>query len=100
MPKLSLGISHQLTQAEATQRLKDRLAGVKEAYGDQVSGLEEKWSDHRLDFRFSTFGVTIKGDVTSAPTEVRINADLPMMALMFKGTIEQRLREEFSKALA
>jgi hypothetical protein len=99
MPKLAFNVSHQLSQDEATRRLKERVAAARQSYQHQVSGFEEKWSDSRLDFRFSTMGITVKGHVTSAEAEVRVHADLPLVALPFRGTIEKQVREELRKLL-
>jgi predicted DNA binding CopG/RHH family protein len=99
MPKLAFNVPHQLSQDEATQRLKQRVADARQSYQQQVSGFEETWSDSRLDFRFSTMGITVKGHVTSAPAEVRVHADLPLIALPFKGTIEKQVREELTRLL-
>jgi hypothetical protein len=100
MPKLAFNVSHQLSQDEATRRLKERIAAARQTHQQQVSGFEEKWSDDRLDFRFSTMGITVKGHVTSAPAEVRVHAELPLVALPFRGTIEKQVREELTKLLA
>jgi hypothetical protein len=100
MPKLAFNVPHQLSQDEATRRLKQRIADARQSYQQQVSGLEEKWIDGRLDFRFSTMGITVKGHVTSAPAEVRIHADLPLVALPLKGTIEKQVRAELTRLLA
>jgi hypothetical protein len=100
MPKLAFNVPHQLSQDEATRRLKQRIADARQSYQQQVSGLEEKWSDGRLDFRFSTMGITVKGHVTSAEAEVRIHADLPLVALPLKGTIEKQVRAELTRLLA
>ncbi len=99
MPKLAFYVSHQLSQDEATRRLKERITAARQSFQQQVSGFEEKWSDGRLDFRFSTMGITVKGHVTSAPAEVRVHADLPLLALPFKGTIEKQVREELTRLL-
>jgi hypothetical protein len=99
MPKLAFNVPHQLSQDEATRRLKERIAAARQSYQQQVSSFEERWSDSRLDFRFSTMGITVKGHVTSAEAEVCVHADLPLLALPFKGTIEKQVREELTRLL-
>ncbi|MBI3837770.1 MAG: polyhydroxyalkanoic acid system family protein [Planctomycetia bacterium] len=44
--------------------------------------------------------MNIKGELTVDPNEVKINGVLPFAAMMFKGKIEQTVREELEKVLA
>lgn len=100
MPKLALSVPHTLSQEEATRRLQERLNVARQTFQDRVQNLEEHWEGHRLTFRFNTFGFSIQGDVASEPAEVQVNAELPLAAMMFKGMIEQQVREELSRVLA
>jgi hypothetical protein len=100
MPSLSLTTPHALGLEEATTRLKNFFEKLKERHKDQVSNLEEQWHDNRLEYGFSTYGFNIKGELTVEPNEVRVNGTLPFAAMMFKGKIEQSVREELEKLLA
>lgn len=100
MPSISMSVPHALGQDEAVRRLKERFQSIGSLYKDQVQGLQETWTDNVLSYRFTTFGATISGTVTAEPNAVQVRTDLPLMASMFKGTIEQRLRDELTKALA
>lgn len=100
MPKLSLDISHVLSQEEATKRLQDKFAAVRAEYHDRVEGLRETWTDHTLSFGFHVLGMGISGTVAVEPEQVRLVADLPMAAAFFKGAIEQRIRHEVDALLA
>ena len=100
MPALKMNFPHQLGRQTAQDRLHTLLAKVKHRYGDQVSNLRESWSDNVLDFGFSTYGFGIQGNVTVEENEVRIDGQIPFAAMMFKGKIEQALRETMTKTLA
>jgi hypothetical protein len=100
MPGVTLAISHTLGQEEATRRLKERFSQVRETFGSQVSDLQEEWNGDSLKFCFKTYGMKIQGTVSSAPSEVHVDARLPLSAMMFKGTIEQQIRGELSRILA
>jgi len=100
MPKLSMSVPHALSQEEAIRRLKDRFDRVKSTLQEHVRDLEEHWEDNEVRFSFTTFGFGVKGNLRSEPSEVCVNADLPLAAMMFKGMIEQQVREELTKALA
>jgi len=99
MPKVNIAIAHQLGQEEASRRLQERFHTIKEQFGGQISDLEEEWEGDSLKFGFKTFGMKVTGSVASEPAEVKVAADLPMAAMMFKGTIEQQIRDELSKML-
>ena len=99
MPSLSISAPHALGQEEATTRLKNFFAKLKERHQDKMSNLEEQWDDNRLAYAFSTYGFNIKGDVTVEPNEIKVNGQLPFAAMMFKGKIEQTVREELEKLL-
>jgi hypothetical protein len=100
MPSLLISTPHSLSAEEATARLKSFFEKLKERHQDKVSNLEEQWHDNRLEYSFSTYGFNIKGDLTVEPGEVKVNGSLPFAAMMFKGKIEQTVREELEKVLA
>lgn len=100
MPKLSVSIPHTLSQEEATRRLQEHFQTVFQKFQEHVQNYEEQWEGNQLQFRFTTFGFGVQGNVNSEPSEVRVNADLPLTAMMFKGMIEQQVREELTRALA
>ncbi|HEX3997826.1 MAG TPA: polyhydroxyalkanoic acid system family protein [Pirellulales bacterium] len=99
MPSVQLTIPHHLSQEEALERLKGLLAKVKARYQNQVSDLEETWTDNVVQFGFKTYGFTIAGSMRVEPSEVRFDAKVPMAAMMFKGKIEQTLRDEITRVL-
>src|SRR5690348_16646273 len=100
MPSLSITMPHALGAEAATERLKTFFEKLKSRHQDKVSNLEEQWNGNRLDYSFSTFGFNIKGDLTVEPGEIKVNGSLPFAAMMFKGKIEQSVREELEKLLA
>jgi hypothetical protein len=100
MPGISINTPHALGAEEATNRLKTLFGKLKEEHKDKVSNLEETWNDNKLDYSFSTYGFNIKGDMTVEADEVKVNGNLPFAAMMFKGKIEQSVREQLEKLLA
>ncbi len=99
MPSLTINVPHSLGAEEATSRLKTFFEKIKERHQDKVSNLEEQWNGNRLDYAFSTYGFNIKGDLTVEPDEVKVVGSLPFAAMMFKGMIEQSVRDELVKVL-
>jgi len=100
MPSISLVVPHTLGQEEATSRLKNGFGNIRQTYQEHVSDLEETWDDNVLTYSFKTFGLSIKGTVTVEPSEVKLHSNLPLPAVMFKGTIEQQVRDHMTKLLA
>jgi len=100
MPSVQLTIPHQLGQEEALTRLKGFLGKVKHRYQTQVSDLQETWTDNTVQFGFKTYGFTVSGQMAVEPADVRFDAKIPLAAMMFKGKIEQTLRDEINRVLA
>jgi len=100
MPSLSITVPHALGSEEAVSRLKDFFARIKQEHQDKVSNLEEQWEGNKLSYGFSTFGFNIKGDLTVEPNEVVVNGSLPFAAMMFKGKIEESVRDQLTRRLA
>ncbi len=100
MPALKMSFPHQLDRQTAMERLKDRLDKIKGRYGGQISNLRESWVDNVLDFGFTTYGFAVQGNMTVEDQEVRLDGQIPFAAMMFKGKIEQALREQMTKVLA
>jgi len=100
VPQLTIEIPHALGRAEAARRLKARLDAARAEYQSFVNDFEEQWSDQGLRFRFRAAGMEASGTMDVEDAAVRIQAEVPWAAMMIRGAIEQRIREEMVKALA
>jgi hypothetical protein len=100
MPQLQMEVPHTLGQEEATKRLKDKFGLAKQMYQQHVSDLREEWTDHTLAFGFRAVGMAVPGTLAVEPSAVRIVAELPWAAMLAKGMIEQRIRQELGQILA
>jgi putative polyhydroxyalkanoate system protein len=99
MPKLTVNVPHQLDPKEVTSRLQGILEKMKERFQGQISDLKDEWQGDVLNFSFKTFGFGIKGAMHVEPQQVRVDADLPFAAMMFKGRIEQELKSTLERWL-
>ena len=99
MPKFSTSVPHPLGKDVARSAVEGLLARVTEKYGDQVSGLDQSWTDDTLDFTLTTYGFKITGTLVVEDSQVKLDGDLPFAAAMFKGKIESSIRTELEKAL-
>ncbi|HIQ23333.1 MAG TPA: hypothetical protein EYH34_19085 [Planctomycetes bacterium] len=100
MPEIAVAVPHQLDQAEATRRLQHGAGVLKNTFSGHFSDLEENWDGDAVQFAFKTFGMNVQGKVTSEPSQVTVNLTLPLVAMMFKGKIEEQIREQLGKILA
>ncbi|HEV3340885.1 MAG TPA: polyhydroxyalkanoic acid system family protein [Pirellulales bacterium] len=99
MPKINVAVPHQLGQQGAADRLRSFLARLKEKHQDQVSNLQEEWSDNSLKFSFKSFGFQFQGTGNVSDSDAKINLDLPFAAMMFKGKIEGEIRDTLTRVL-
>lgn len=100
MPKVEMSVPHNLGQAEALKRIQGVIAQMKDEHGDQVSDLTESWNGPVGTFSMKAMGFAISGMTTVTDTSVDFVGNVPMMAMMFKGQIEEIVKERAAKLLA
>jgi hypothetical protein len=100
MPKLKITVPHSLEQQDALTRMQGYLTKLKNAYPDRVNNLTEEWVGNVLNFGFSAMGFGVNGAMTVGDKDVTVDADLPFAAMMFKGKIEQAVRDELTRVLS
>jgi hypothetical protein len=89
-------IPHTLGREEATRRIKAQLPKVR----DQVTDLDEQWQDHTVTFHFTALGFKVGGALMVEDAAANVDVDLPLVAMVVKGTIEQRVCQELGAILA
>ena len=99
MPKLSMETAHELGQEEATKRLKAKFHVVRQQHGHKAADLVEQWEGNVLSFAFKAMGMAVSGTVTVEDALVKLDAKLPLTAMMFKGMIEKGIRKELGDVL-
>ncbi len=100
MPRLTMETQHALGRDEALRRLKDKFSFVRDNYGNQVKDLHEEWNGDTLSFGFKATGMKVSGTVAVEDACVKLDAKLPMAAMLIKGMIQKRIREELGDLLA
>ncbi len=100
MPGFSTEVPHSLGQAEATSRLKGFVERAGERFGDQVSAMDGSWTDSVLSFSLTVMGMTIKGTLAVDDSSARVNGQLPLMAMPFRGKIENSIAAEIKQELS
>lgn len=100
MPRVSFTVPHSLAHSEALERIKQKAAATLQQYAAHVRDLKECWNESVFDFSFGVMGMGIKGSLAVEPAEVRMTADVPLMALAFRGVIEQQVKKELGALLS
>ncbi|MCL2349604.1 MAG: polyhydroxyalkanoic acid system family protein [Planctomycetaceae bacterium] len=101
MPKISISKEHALNQATVTAVIKSKIAKALSENAGAVSQFKETWPDENtMQFAFKVMGMSVDGVLKSLPNQVSVEATLPLAAMMVKGLIESRLKEEIGKILA
>jgi hypothetical protein len=99
MPQLSIDLPHTLGQEEAARRLKERFEFATEMYRSQLKDFNQQWDDHTFSFGFHAMGMKVAGTLAVEPAQVKLNVNLPLAAMLFKKTIEERVRHEVGRML-
>ncbi len=100
MPQLTIEVPHALGQAEAVRRLQEQFSVAQEAYQSHISDLHQEWTDGTLTFGFRAVGLNVSGTMVVEEAAVKLDAHLPLAAVIFRGVIEQQVRAELQRILA
>lgn len=82
------------------RRLKEKARLLKDMFQGQFSDLNEEWNGNTFSFGFKAMKMTISGTGTVEASQVKLDTELPLAAMIFKGMIEARVNEELGKLLA
>jgi hypothetical protein len=100
MPKMNMSVPHQLGQDEALGRIQHLIADVREQHGNQLSDVHETWSGTTCDLGWKSMGMGMSATVQVNPSDVTIDSNMPMAFTMFKGKVEEIVRDRVTQALA
>ena len=100
MPKVNMAVPHTLSQDDALDRVKTYGDKVRDKFAESVKNMEESWEENCCKFGFRTYGMDFAGSLTVLESEVKLEADLPFRAMMFKGRIQKEIEKELGKLLA
>jgi len=99
MPQLTVQVPHQLPVDEAAVRLQSFLEKMRADNADRISDVRGEWAGNELRFAFTAVALKIQGTLQVLADEVRVVANLPFAALLFRGQIEETMRSELEKLL-
>lgn len=96
---MKIVVDHTLEKNDAKERIKNLLTNLKNEHGDKISNVEEKWNDSSADFGFKIMGMQVKGKLEIGEKNVKVNGNLPLAALPFKGLVERTIKEKAQELL-
>ena len=96
---MTMSIPHDLSEAEAKQRIVRGLSETRDRFPTAMKGASESWSGNRMDFRASAMGQNITGFIDVRPKEIFLSVDLPFMLAMLAGKIKPQIEQEGRKLL-
>ena len=94
MPRVSIEVPHHLNRDEVVERVRQRTAGARSKFQDQISDFQEQWTDHHAEFSIKVMGMKTTGTLAVEPEKVNVSLELPFAAMLFRGMIESRVRQE------
>ena len=100
MPAIQFSIPHSLDTDEAVTRLKGFVGKLRERNEPKFMVKSEQWEQRKLSCAFSSYGFAMDATMQVEPHEVKFHLQIPFAAIVFKGQIEQRLRDELTKVLS
>jgi hypothetical protein len=100
MAALHLAVPHCLGRAEAQARLERFLEDIRTRHAAELNDVRGGWTDNELQIALSIRGIGITGRMVVEEAQVVVSGPLPLVALFFRGRIEQTIREELERALA
>ena len=100
MASFQVTVLHTLGQEMARVRVEQFLVSVERDYAAHLSEVRGQWSDNTLHFGFVASGLPINGTLAVEPGAVSVWGPLPLMAALFRGRIEQSIREQLERLLS
>ncbi len=100
MSSLNIKVPHHLTQDEALARIKSLFVRIRQEQKDKISDVKEEWEGNTGSFQFKSFGQNLAGVIDVNASDVEINSKLPLTLSLFKGKIEEVIRDKAKELLA
>lgn len=92
MPNITFTVAHNLMRDEAVERIKGLWDDIKEKHGEYINDLNESWDNNTGRFSFKMMGFPVKGTLTVQSEQVFLDGTIPLLAMPFKGQIEEAIQ--------
>ncbi|MBF8267282.1 MAG: hypothetical protein HW388_790 [Dehalococcoidia bacterium] len=84
---------HGTTSALAQEELKTHSSTLIARFGSEVTDVRQEWKENRLTFSFRARGAVVSGWLVVGEKDVKLEANLPLMAMFWEGQIRERVVE-------
>ncbi len=99
MAPVVITIPHQLSKADARQRIESHLTELLGQYGSNLDHLDHHWNGDTLDFQGGIMGMSISGKLQVEEQSVRVELILPWVLATMARTLTQTIEQEGRKLL-
>ena len=99
MAGYSVRVPHALGGEAALLRMQEFLEFVRRNHAAEVTDVHGRWDANCLDFGLTVRGMRVQGRLAVEEDAVLVSGPLPLAALLFRGRIEQTIRQELEKIL-
>src|SRR5260370_34304813 len=93
MSNVTVSIPHELTRAEAKQRVEQLIDRFRQQYGN-LGQVERRWDGDTLHFTLSAVGMSPAGQAFAEDRAVRVDIPLPWPLAMPAGKLKHQLEQE------
>jgi Putative polyhydroxyalkanoic acid system protein (PHA_gran_rgn) len=101
MARFSVEVPHEVDRTLAAGRLRGFSDRMRSRLPGDVKDIEERWdADGNLDFSFRAFGFSVSGRLENRLGIIAVAGTIPLVALPFRGRIENEIRERIREAIA
>ena len=100
MPGFLTAVDHSLGQTEAQSRVSTFLDQVQNQYQDMISSWSGEWNENKLNFELIAMNMKVTGVLEGTEDAVMVGGSIPFAMIMFKGRMENTMRDELRKLLA
>ena len=100
MAPLTIIIPHQLSKADAKQRIESHFTELLGQYGSSLDHLEHRWTDDTLNFQAGVMGMSVSGKLQVEEQQVRVEIVLPWVLATLGRSLSQSIEQEGRKLLA
>jgi Putative polyhydroxyalkanoic acid system protein (PHA_gran_rgn) len=99
MQHLTATIPHQLSRAEAKQRIESQIGLLQQQPGT-FTDLQTRWVQDTLEFSARILGSSLSGELRVDDHAVHLTVALPWFATLLAGTIRHQIEGSVRKALS
>lgn len=96
MPQIEVAVNHCLTPQEVVKRINTDLDEFRLRFANVISEFDILWDGNTAEFTLTALGFSGSGTLEVREADVRVSGELPWKAILFRGRIEELIRERLT----